>query len=84
MTIEAGERAMTELLARRRPPSAVFCGNDLMAIGAERAALARGLAIPGDVAIVGYDDIRFAATSLVPLTRSRTPPTTSVIRQHAC
>jgi LacI family transcriptional regulator len=73
MTIEAGEAAMTELLGRRNPPSAVFCGNDLMAIGAERAALARGLAIPGDVAIVGYDDIRFAATSLVPLTSVRNP-----------
>ena len=44
-----------------------------MAIGAERAVLARGLSIPGDIAIVGYDDIRFAATSLVPLTSVRNP-----------
>jgi LacI family transcriptional regulator, galactose operon repressor len=73
MTIESGEQAMHELLQRSRPPAAVFCGNDLMAIGAERAALARGLDIPGDVAIVGYDDIRFAATSLVPLTSVRNP-----------
>jgi LacI family transcriptional regulator len=73
MTIEAGEAAMTDLLARPRPPTAVFCGNDLLAIGAERAALARGLAIPQDVAIVGYDDIRFAQTSLVPLTSMRIP-----------
>jgi LacI family transcriptional regulator len=73
MTIEAGEAAMTELLARTTPPSAVFCGNDLMAIGAERAALTLGLDIPADVAIVGYDDIRFAATSLVPLTSVRNP-----------
>jgi len=73
MTTEAGERGMSELLSRGRPPSAVFCGNDLMAIGAERAALAHGLAIPDDVAIVGYDDIRFAATSLVPLTSVHNP-----------
>jgi LacI family transcriptional regulator len=73
MTIEAGEAAMTDLLSRARMPSAVFCGNDLMAIGAERAALAHGLEIPADVAIVGYDDIRFAATSLVPLTSVRNP-----------
>jgi LacI family transcriptional regulator, galactose operon repressor len=73
MTIEAGESGMNELLDRPKLPSAVFCGNDLMAIGAERAVLARGLAIPGDVAIVGYDDIRFAATSLVPLTSVRNP-----------
>ena len=44
-----------------------------MAIGAERAALTLGLDIPADVAIVGYDDIRFAATSLVPLTSVRNP-----------
>jgi LacI family transcriptional regulator len=73
MTIEAGEAAMTELLTRPKPPSAVFCGNDLLAIGAERAALAHDLRIPEDVAIVGYDDIRFAATSLVPLTSVRNP-----------
>jgi LacI family transcriptional regulator len=73
MTIEAGEVGMNEFLSRKPLPSAVFCGNDLMAIGAERAALARGLAIPHDIAIVGYDDIRFAATSLVPLTSVRNP-----------
>src|SRR5262249_9089942 len=73
MTIESGEAAMNEVLALRTLPSAVFCGNDLMAIGAERAALAQGLGIPKDMAIVGYDDIRFAATSLVPLTSVRNP-----------
>ena len=73
MTIEAGEAAMNRLLNERRKPSAVFCGNDLMAIGAELAALSRGFSIPDDVAIVGYDDIRFAATSLVPLTSVRNP-----------
>jgi LacI family transcriptional regulator len=64
---------MLALLDVGRPPTAVFCGNDLLAIGAESAALARGLSIPEDVAIVGYDDIRFAATSLVPLTSMRIP-----------
>jgi LacI family transcriptional regulator len=73
MTTEAGEHAMSEILSRPRPPTAIFCGNDLMAIGAERAALEHGLSIPDDVAIVGYDDIRFAATSLVPLTSVRNP-----------
>lgn len=73
MTIETGEVGMNALIARGRLPSAVFCGNDLMAIGAERASLAHGLRIPHDIAIVGYDDIRFAATSLVPLTSVRNP-----------
>ncbi len=73
MTIEAGEEAMHRLLSLRRVPTAVFCGNDLMAIGAELAALSEGVSIPHDLAIVGYDDIRFAATSLVPLTSVRNP-----------
>src|SRR3954454_17051821 len=73
MTIEAGEAAMDELLRRSSMPSAIFCGNDLMAIGAERAAVAAGVDIPGEIGIVGYDDIRYAATSLVPLTSVRNP-----------
>ena len=73
MTVEAGERAAGELFDGTGTPSALFCGNDLMAIGAERAALARDLRIPEDVAIVGYDDVRFAETSLVPLTSVRNP-----------
>jgi LacI family transcriptional regulator len=73
MTIEAGERATTGMLGHKRLPSAIFCTNDLLALGAERAALARGVRVPGQVALVGYDDIRFAATSLVPLTTLRMP-----------
>jgi LacI family transcriptional regulator len=73
MTIEAGEEAAAGLLGRPGGPTALFCGNDLLAIGAERAALARGVRIPEDLAIVGYDDIRFAETSLVPLTSVRNP-----------
>ena len=73
MTIDAGEEAAADLFERRKIPSALFCGNDLLAIGAERAALARGLRVPDDLGIVGYDDIRFAQTSLVPLTSVRNP-----------
>lgn len=73
MTIEAGEQAALEMLGRRVKPTALFCTNDLLAIGAEQAALNLGLRIPDDLAIVGYDDIRFAQTSLVPLTSVRNP-----------
>jgi len=73
MTIEDGERAAGEMFDAGHVPTALFCGNDLMAIGAEQAAIARGLRIPDDIAIVGYDDIRFAATSPVPLTSVRNP-----------
>lgn len=73
MTIEAGEQAAAKLLRGSARPTALFCTNDLLALGAERAALASGIRVPSDLAIVGYDDIRFAATSLVPLTTVRNP-----------
>jgi LacI family transcriptional regulator len=73
MTIEAGERAVSGMLEHKRLPSAIFCTNDLLALGAERGALARGVRVPDEVALIGYDDIRFAASSLVPLTTLRMP-----------
>ncbi|HEY1369232.1 MAG TPA: LacI family DNA-binding transcriptional regulator [Gaiellaceae bacterium] len=73
MTINAGEEAAARLLGQRRLPTAIFCANDLLAIGAEHAALTRGLRVPDDLAIVGYDDIRYAAMSFVPLTSVHMP-----------
>ncbi|MDF1487644.1 LacI family DNA-binding transcriptional regulator [Tessaracoccus caeni] len=54
---EAGRAAMLELLALPTPPDAVFCFNDLMAIGALRACFERGVRVPDDVAVAGFDDI---------------------------
>ncbi len=48
-------------------PTAVFCGNDLLALGLLQGLTQRGLRVPHDVAIVGYDDIEFAAAATVPL-----------------
>jgi LacI family transcriptional regulator len=70
-TRAGGARAMSELLARQVIPRAVFCANDLMAIGAMDAIREVGLRIPDDVALVGYDDIE--AASLV------TPDLTTVV-----
>lgn len=58
---ESGYRAMQQLLALPAPPTAVFAGNDLMAIGAMEAVQQGGLRIPNDVAIVGFDDIPAAS-----------------------
>ncbi|MDP9184856.1 MAG: substrate-binding domain-containing protein [Actinomycetota bacterium] len=66
-----GASAMGKLLAGRTTPRAVFCANDLMAIGAMDAIREAGLHIPDDVALVGYDDIE--AASLV------TPDLTTVV-----
>ncbi|MET9250354.1 LacI family DNA-binding transcriptional regulator [Nonomuraea sp. NPDC003709] len=64
---EDGRRAMDQLLDLAEPPDAVFCYNDLLAIGAVRAVVSRGLRVPEDVAVVGFDGIeegRFANPAL--------------------
>jgi len=52
-----GAASMLELLALREPPDAVFCFNDLLALGALRTLADAGLRVPDDVAVVGFDDI---------------------------
>lgn len=52
-----GVEAMERLLALPDPPEAVFCFNDLLAIGALHALRARGLRVPDDIAVIGFDDI---------------------------
>jgi LacI family transcriptional regulator len=54
-------------------PTAVFCANDLLALGVLQEMTRRRMAVPGDIAIVGYDDIDFAAAAAVPLTSVRQP-----------
>jgi LacI family transcriptional regulator len=54
-------------------PTAVLCANDLTAMGLIQALIKADLRVPEDVAVVGYDDVRFAEVSLVPLTTIRQP-----------
>lgn len=54
---EAGRTAMLELLQLPTPPDAVFCFNDVMAVGALRACTEAGVRVPEDVAVAGFDDI---------------------------
>jgi LacI family transcriptional regulator len=64
----AGYQAMQELLSRKPRPDAVFCYNDLSAIGAMQAAMDAGLSIPNDIAFVGCGNLRYARYLRVPLT----------------
>jgi len=64
---DGGEMAMESLLSLKFPPTAVFCFNDEMAIGAMKAARGHGLSIPGDISISGFDDIEWSAHALPPL-----------------
>jgi LacI family transcriptional regulator, galactose operon repressor len=68
---ESAESLMKSLLRRRTPPTAVFAAADMMAVGAIRAIQGAGLSVPGDVAIVGFDDIRLAELLSPPLTTIR-------------
>ena len=69
---EAGGRAMGEVLSRKRNrPTAVFCANDMLAVGAMVCARGAGLSIPDDIAIAGFDDI--PAAKLLGLTTVRQP-----------
>lgn len=73
-TEAAGRRSMQRLLCRRRARvSAVFGASDLIAIGAMDAVRAAGLAIPGDIAIAGFDDIPAAKLLMPALTTIRQP-----------
>jgi LacI family transcriptional regulator len=67
----AGER-IAGIPARRRP-TAAFCANDLLALGLLQQCAGLGIRVPEDLAIVGYDDIEFAAAATVPLTSVHQP-----------
>ena len=73
MSPEIGYEPMKQLLARTRAFTAVFCFNDIAAIGAIRALKEEGLSVPGDVSVVGFDDIQSAAFSTPSLTTVRQP-----------
>lgn len=70
---KSGYDRTQEMLNMKRAPTAIFCCNDLMAIGAMRAAVERGLSIPTDLAVVGFDDIPIAQFVNPPLTSVKQP-----------
>jgi LacI family transcriptional regulator len=71
-TIEGGRRAMHTFLSQPKPPTVVFAANSLMAIGAMIVARQQGYDVPGDIGVMGFDDI--------PEAMMVTPQLTTVIR----
>ncbi|MBT2530990.1 LacI family DNA-binding transcriptional regulator [Arthrobacter sp. ISL-48] len=72
-SIESGLRLGGDLLDLPEPPTAIVTGSDLQALGVMNAAAQRSLKIPGDLSIVGFDDIAQAALMSPPLTTVRQP-----------
>jgi DNA-binding LacI/PurR family transcriptional regulator len=70
---EAAVGAMGQLLNLQETPTAVCCYNDMTALGAMYAIHARGLRVPDDVSVTGFDDLFFAAYTQPPLTTVRQP-----------
>ncbi|MCB2099833.1 MAG: LacI family DNA-binding transcriptional regulator [Rhodobacterales bacterium] len=71
--IAEARQAMGQLLEGPRPPSAVVCGNDVQAIGALLECQARGVAVPGQVSIIGFDDLPLTAHLAPALTTMHVP-----------
>ncbi|CAN5221424.1 LacI family DNA-binding transcriptional regulator [soil metagenome] len=74
-SVLAGRAAGEVLCARgaQNRPDAVFCANDLLAIGMLQALVQGGVGVPGDIALIGYDDIDFARSAAIPLSSIRQP-----------
>ncbi|GAE37384.1 LacI family DNA-binding transcriptional regulator [Halalkalibacter akibai] len=70
-TYEGGQKAMNELLSLDERPTAVYVAGDLMALGAIEQIRQKGLEVPKDISIVGFDDIHFAQYTVPALTTIR-------------
>ncbi len=74
-TVDAGRTAGDQVaaMAATDRPDAMFCANDLVALGVLQGLLTHGIRVPQDVALIGFDDIDFAAAAAVPLSSVRQP-----------
>lgn len=71
--VEGGYDRATEMLSRPRPPTAIFAGSDLQALGVLEAARVHGLRVPHDLSVVGYDDVSLARWASPALTTIHQP-----------
>ena len=71
--LDAGATAVQSILAAKTRPTVIFCGSDLIAMGAITALELAGLDVPNDISVVGIDDIPFSYLTRPPLTTIRVP-----------
>jgi LacI family transcriptional regulator len=72
-SIENGAKVFEQIMQTPTPPTAVFCGNDVLAVGALRSARRLGISIPNDVSVIGFDDIELAQIVYPSLTTVHVP-----------
>ncbi|MEN9380947.1 MAG: hypothetical protein RIR99_781 [Actinomycetota bacterium] len=73
MNTHQGEEAAHQILELTSPPTAIFCANDLLALGVMRVLTANKVKIPDQMSVLGYDNIEFAASSAIPLSSISQP-----------
>lgn len=73
MNANKGEEAARQLLHMANRPTAVFCANDLLALGVMRELIKQNVKIPDEIALMGYDDIHFAPSAAIPLSSIAQP-----------
>ena len=75
LTVSEGVAAGARLLERSRQnrPDAIFAANDLLALGVLQSLVAGGVNVPGEISLIGFDDIAFAGAAAVPLSSVRQP-----------
>jgi LacI family transcriptional regulator len=69
--VEGGMAGLAQLAALAKRPTAILCSNDMTAVGVMREAYERGIAIPRELSVIGFDDIRLAEFTTPPLTTVR-------------
>ncbi len=72
-SLTGGRDSVKKMLSYKKPPTAVFCSNDFLALGAMKGARELGLNLPQDLSIVGFDDIPIASYVIPELTTIRQP-----------
>jgi DNA-binding LacI/PurR family transcriptional regulator len=69
--VEGGVAALAQLASLPKRPTAILCSNDMTAVGVMREAYERGISIPRELSVIGFDDIRLAEFTTPPLTTVR-------------